>query len=175
MLNTFDENLVITAVQQLATDLTSLSGRIKKLEDEGGGGWNLVSEKTYENVTISANVVPYDTINLPQGFLLSSNQIFILVNDYESEEADSNKLIQSIGITVNLAGKVSGNITNTAAFSLYYNNSGTLTQSTTAAGVVISTYQVANEKLTLNAQYNASYGVTNATIKSRLYVLEIPE
>lgn len=68
MLNTFDENLVITAVQQLTTDLNSMSARIKKLEEGGGGGGlelvdslditlNLKNDTTWDSITPSTSEV----------------------------------------------------------------------------------------------------------------------
>ena len=61
MLKTFDENLVITAVQQLSTDLTSLSARIKKLEDEGGGGGGFELIDTYQATINLKNDTTWDS------------------------------------------------------------------------------------------------------------------
>ena len=176
MLRTFDENLVITAVQQLTTDLDSLSGRIKKLEEGGGGGgWELVTTKEYNNVTITENLSPYDTIILPSGFLLNDKQLMMCVITYESSEPDTNKMVRNISIIDNALGKLSGYVNTVANLGLYYNNSSILSEASGTYGITIDKYKPATEELVLNAKYGANYGITNADITANVYVINIPE
>lgn len=175
MLRTFDENLVITAVQQLTTDLDSLSGRIKKLEEGGGdGGWTLIVEKTYENLSISENTTTFDTIKLPQGFLLSPTQLMITVVNYDSEEPDISKLIKNISYTTNLAGALSGSLSTSNNHALYYSSTGVLSQNVTVGGLYVDRYKPASEEITLSTKTSVSYSVTNATAHVKIYIIELP-
>ena len=174
MLRTFDENLVITAVQQLTTDLDSLSGRIKKLE-EGGGGGALVFEKTYTDVNITNTTeATFDTVSLGDDFTVAQDEYLLMFVNFDNEESHP-KMLKNVEFFDNIGNGPTYAFRDALLF-LYMNSSGTPTRTTTISGIYSDLNININTKtLTLKSKYNASYGYCGGTVTVKIYKMKYPE
>ena len=174
MLRTFDENLVITAVQQLTTDLDSLSVRIKKLEDNGGGSPKLIVEKIYENVEITDTTEqPFDIINLGNNFLLATNEILIIYTNYDTDHANP-KTVNNMTYFTNLSGVLTGTKNKSGIDLTYYTAGGTLTtQPSTTFGIYGKTLNITNKTIEICSKYASGYGYMGGTVTIQVYKVQM--
>ena len=176
MLRTFDENLVITAVQQLTTDLDSMSARIKKLEEGGGGGGlKKILSKTYENVDITNTTEQeFDTIYLPSEYVFSPEKMLLMVINFINEEANP-KVLNTILTCFNLSGKLSGSLTADQSGHIQYTNSaGTLMSTTNSEAIYWKDIKLPSYEIKLYSKYNSNRGVIKGTALLNIYEIELP-
>lgn len=173
MLNTFDENLVITAVQQLATDLTSLSGRIKKLEDNGGGSPKLIAEKTYDNIEITDTTEQlFDTINLGEDFLLATNEMLVVFTNFDTDHANPKVLTDAVYFT-NPIGALTGNRSRCGIDMTYNTSGGTPTANNLNNGIYAKTLDLTNKSIEVDSKYSSAYGYVGGTVTIKVYKVQI--
>ena len=170
MLRTFDENLVITAVQQLTTDLDSLSGRIKKLEEGGGGGGKLLYEKTYTDVepTTSTSAQTFDTITLPADIFNVDDIIIITV------DSDNYAVYPKVKETVTLCLFPTNFLTSSkAVISKYMPDSDTASLNVGTQGIYAATFSRASIDadwtFVIQQKYNATYGTMAGDVTVKIY------
>ena len=173
MLRTFDDSLITTAVQQLTTDLDSMAARIKKLEEGGGGGRELILTKKYEHVNITdPSTVLFDTISMPDTFVFSAQTMLLVEILYENNEA-APKVCYNTGSCVNLTGALTGNASPMSQHTLYLNSSNIPTTAAVGRGVFPSSYNIGDKELKINSRYDATYGYTGGTITVNVYTVPL--
>ena len=186
MLPTFDENLVITAVQQLTTDLTSMSARIKKLEEGGGGGdtWNLVHTEEIEVSTTNTSETTVKSIYIPELQPAAKDELVILqIKDKAGVRSDyfyESISIYDIGALIS-ANEITLPTSATPNGRLFYKGSGTPAQYTVFTnsrgvygGSLIYAVNPEQTQLNIMARFNESYGAIDGTYIVNVYKLKTP-
>ena len=186
MLKTFDENLVITAVQQLTTDLDSLSGRIKKLEEGGGGGdwgFRLIHEEDLEVSTTSTSQENVKDIYLEDLIFTKDEIPIILIKDKAGPRAGYfyGYITMIMGAAVYAMNEQTTmtSLTNMTTTGLYVKADGTYAIANNFVGLFPSTVrlnasQPSDQYVRISSKYNANNGAIDGTFTVIIGAIKTP-